>query len=70
MKIRYIAPIAVAAAAAAIGLAPAALADDSSSATQGTITNSFVATPGQSAQNAAALQQPFGGDTSALLFHH
>jgi hypothetical protein len=70
MRIRYLAPIAVAAAAAAIGLAPAALAQSDASATQGQTTNSFVATPGASAQTAAALQQPFGGDTPALLFHH
>lgn len=70
MKIRYMAPVVVAAAGAAIGFAPSALAQDSSSATQGAITPSYVATPGQSALNAAALQQPFGGDTSALLFHH
>jgi hypothetical protein len=30
----------------------------------------IVATPGQSAQNAAALQQPFGGDSASLLYHH
>jgi hypothetical protein len=30
----------------------------------------IVATPGQSAQNAAALQQPFGGDSASLIYHH
>ena len=28
------------------------------------------AEPGAAAQQAAQLQQPFGGDTGALLFHH
>jgi hypothetical protein len=70
MKIRYVTPIAIAAAAAAIGFAPSAMAQTEGGSTQGTTTGSFVATPGPSAQNAATLQQPFGGDTGALLFHH
>jgi hypothetical protein len=69
MRIRIIAPIAIAAAATAIGVAPTALAADDATATQGTVTNSYVATPGPSAQDAATLQQPFDGDTTALLFH-
>ena len=68
-KLGYVVTAAVAAsAAAAIGFAPLASAD-------ATVQNSpgnaqIVATPGQSAQNAATLQQPFGGDYTALLFHH
>ena len=30
----------------------------------------ITAKPGAAAQQAAQLQQPFGGDTGALLFHH
>ena len=30
----------------------------------------ITAAPGAAAQQAAQLQQPFGGDTGALLFHH
>jgi hypothetical protein len=30
----------------------------------------ITAEPGAAAQQAAQLQQPFGGDTGALLFHH
>ena len=59
--------IIAATAAAAIGLAPVALAD----ATVSTPGNAqIVATPGPSAQNAANLQQPFGGDSAALLYHN
>jgi hypothetical protein len=69
MKLRYIASAAVAASmAAAIGFAPLALADATVEQNSGNA--QVVATPGQASQNAAALQQPFGGDTNALLFHH
>jgi hypothetical protein len=68
MKLRYLAPVAIAASAAAIGLAPLAMADATIQQTPGSA--QITATPGQSAQNAAQLQQPFGGNTPALLFHH
>jgi hypothetical protein len=69
MKMRYLAaPLAIAASAAMIGFAPAALAD--SSVQQNTGNAQITATPGQSAQNAAALQQPFGGNGASLLYHH
>jgi hypothetical protein len=68
MKLRYIAPVAIAASAAVIGFAPVAMADTTVHQTPGGA--EIVATPGQSAQNAAQLQQPFGGNTTALLFHH
>jgi hypothetical protein len=68
MKLRYLAPVAVAASAAVIGLAPVAMADTTVHHTPGGA--EIVATPGQSAQNAAQLQQPFGGNSGALLYHH
>jgi hypothetical protein len=69
MKMRYIAtPLAIAAAAAAIGFAPAALADSTVQQTNGNA--QITATPGQSAQNASQLQQPFGGNVGSLIFHH
>jgi hypothetical protein len=69
MKIRYIASMAaIAATAATVGFAPVALAD--TTVHQGSGNSEVVVTPGQSAQNAASLQQPFGGNQSALIFHH
>ena len=68
MKLRYIAPVAIAASAAVIGLAPIALADTTVQQKPGNA--QITAAPGQSAQNAAQLQQPFGGNSVALLFHH
>jgi len=52
---------------AAIGFAPIALAD---STVQSPGNTQIVVTPGPSATNAANLQQPFGGDSVALLFHN
>ena len=75
MKLHYIAaPLAIAASAAAIGFAPVALADgtvqqNNGNAQQNSGNSQLVATPGQSAGNAAILQQPFGGNSGALLFH-
>jgi hypothetical protein len=68
MKVRYIASLAAAASAAAIGLAPLASADVSVHQTQGNA--QLTATPGAAAHEAAQNQQPFGGDGGALLFHH
>jgi hypothetical protein len=68
MKIRYFASAAIAASAVTIGFAPVALADTTVHQHPGNA--QIVATPGPSAQNAANLQQPFGGDNAALLFHH
>ncbi len=68
MKLRLVASLAIAASAAAIGLAPIASADVSVHQTQGNA--QVTATPGAAAQEAAQNQQPFGGDTGALLFHH
>jgi hypothetical protein len=76
MKMRYLAtPLAIAASAAAIGFAPAALADTTGQQTnnnsQQTTSNAqIVAVPGQSSQNAAQLQQPYGGNAGSLIFHH
>jgi hypothetical protein len=68
MKLSYVAPLAIAAAAAAIGLAPIAAADVTVQQSQGNA--QITATPGAAAQQAAQQQQPFGGDMGALLFHH
>jgi hypothetical protein len=68
MKIRHFAPLAIAASAAAIALAPIASADVSVQQHPGNA--QVTATPGAAAQEAAQNQQPFGGDAGALLFHH
>jgi hypothetical protein len=68
MKLRYVAPLAIAASAAAIGLAPLAAA--SSTVQQSPGNAQITATPGVAAQEAAQNQQPFGGDSGALLYHH
>ena len=68
MNLRYIAPLAIAASAAAIGLAPIAAADTNVQQSPGNA--QITATPGAAAQEAAQNQQPFGGDMGALLYHH
>jgi hypothetical protein len=68
MKLRHIAPLAIAAAAVTVGLAPIASADVSVQQTPGNV--QVTASPGPAAQEAASTQMPFGGDSSALLFHH
>jgi hypothetical protein len=68
MKLRYLAPLAIAASAAVIGLAPIAAADATVQQSPGNA--QITATPGAAAQQAAQQQQPFGGDMGALLFHH
>jgi hypothetical protein len=68
MKLRYVAPLAIAASAAAIGLAPIAAADATVHQSPGNA--EVTATPGAAAHEAAQNQQPFGGDSGALLFHH
>jgi hypothetical protein len=68
MKLRMLAPLAIAASAAAIGLAPLAMADTTTHQTPGG--TEIVVTPGQSAHDAAQLQLPFGGNSAALIFHH
>ena len=68
MKLRIVAPLVLAASAAAIGLAPIAAADATVNQTPGNV--QVTATPGTAPQMAAQNQQPFGGDESALLYHH
>jgi hypothetical protein len=68
MKLRYVAPLAIAASAAVIGLAPIAAADATVHQSPGNA--EVTATPGGAAQEAAQNQQPFGGDSGALLYHH
>ena len=68
MKLHYLAPLAIAACASAIGLAPIAAADATVQQSPGNA--QITATPGAAAQQAAQQQQPFGGDMDALLFHH
>ena len=68
MKLRHGAALAIAVSAAAIALAPIASADVSMQQSPGNA--QVTATPGVAAQEAAQNQMPFGGDSSALLFHH
>jgi hypothetical protein len=74
IKMNRIVPLAVAGAAAlAIAAAPTAAA--TTLATGSTVNQNpgnaqITAEPGGAAQQAAQLQQPFGGDTGALLYHH
>jgi hypothetical protein len=68
MNLQYVAPLVIAASAAAIGLAPIAAADATVHQSPGNA--EITATPGAAAQEAAQNQQPFGGDSGALLFHH
>jgi hypothetical protein len=68
MKLRYVASLSIAASAAAIGLAPIASADVSVHQAPGNA--QVTASPGAAAQEAAQNQQPFGGNSGALLFHH
>jgi hypothetical protein len=74
IKMNRIAPlVAVGAAAVAIAAAPTAAA--TTGATGSTVTQfpgnaQITAQPGAAAQHAAQLQQPFGGDAGALIFHH
>jgi hypothetical protein len=68
MKLLYVAPLALAASAAVIGLAPIAAADATVQQSPGNA--QIVATPGAASQEAAQNQQPFGGDSGALLYHH
>ena len=78
-KIRIVAPLAIAAAAAAIGLAPIAAAAPTataesvgSSVVQSPGNAQVTATPGAAAQQAGQLQYPFFGYGygGGLLFHH
>jgi hypothetical protein len=68
MKLRYVAPLAIAASAAAVGLAPIAAADATVQQHPGNA--QITATPGPAAHEAAQNQQPFGGYSGALIFHH
>ena len=68
IKLRHGAALAIAGSAAAIALAPIASADVSMQQSSGNA--QITATPGAAAQEAAQNQMPFGGDSSALLFHH
>src|SRR5258707_9441370 len=68
MKLRVVTPLALAAIAAAIGFAPIAAADTTVHQNQGNA--EITAQPGTAATEAAQLQQPFGGASGALLFHH
>jgi hypothetical protein len=69
MKLRYIASVVLAAASAgAIVMAPLAAADSNVQQHPGNV--QLTATPGAAAQEAAQIQQPFGGNGTALLFHH
>ena len=74
IKMNRIAPL-VAAGAAAVAIAAAPTAAATTVRTGSTVNQNpgnaeITAEPGAAAQHAAQLQQPFGGDTGALLFHH
>jgi hypothetical protein len=68
MKLRYIAPLVIACAAAAIGLTPNASADATVQQNPGNA--QVTATPGPTAQHAVDQQLPFSGVLGALLFRH
>jgi hypothetical protein len=74
IKMNRIVPLAVAGAAAvAIAAAPTAAATTlatGSNVNQNPGNAQITAAPGAAAQQAAQLQQPFGGDSGALIFHH
>ena len=77
MRMRYIAPLALAATAAAIGFAPIATAAPTATTNTGdaTIVQSpgnaqITAQPDVAAQQAGQLQYPFFGYGGGLLFHH
>ena len=74
IKVNRIVPlVAVGAAAVAIAAAPTAAATTvgtGSTVNQTPGNAQITAVPGAAAQHAAQLQQPFGGDMGALLFHH
>ena len=73
MKIRYTGPLAIAACAGAIGLAPVAVADvtvQHAIVDQSPGNAQITAIPGPTAQEAARNQQPFGGASGSLLYHH
>jgi hypothetical protein len=77
MKLRIVAPLAMAATAAAVGLAPIAAAaptgttsSNGTSVTQNPGNAEVSVQPGLSAFRAGQLQQPFGGAGNALIFHH
>jgi hypothetical protein len=72
-KMSHIAPlVATGAAALAIAVAPMAAAATTVSGVSGQNSGNSQITvaPGSAAQEAAQLQQPFGGDSGALLYHH
>ena len=68
MKLRRVAPLAIAASAAAIALAPIASADVTVNQHPGNA--EITVTPGAATHEAAQNQQPFGGSSGALIFHH
>ena len=76
MKIRYIAPLAMVATAAAIGLAPlaaaAATTTDTGAATvvQAPGNAQITTQPGAAALQSGEQQYPFFGYGGGLLFHH
>lgn len=74
IKVNRVAPL-VAAGVAALAIAAAPTAAAATFATGSSVSQSpgnaqITATPGPAAQEAAQIQQPFGGDMGALLFHH
>jgi hypothetical protein len=74
MKMRIIAPLAMGAIAAAVGLAPIATAATTeqidSTVVQSPGNTQVTATPGAAALQAGQLQYPWFGYGGGLLFHH
>jgi hypothetical protein len=69
IKLTHIAPLlAAGAAAVAISAAPTATAEATIVQSPGNA--QITAQPGVASEQAAQLQQPFGGDMGGLLFHH
>jgi hypothetical protein len=77
MKLGVIATLAIGSAAAAIGFSPLAAAapggttnSNNTSVQQHPGNTEITVQPGLSSLQAAQLQQPFGGTSNALIFHH
>ena len=69
IKLTHIAPLlAAGAAAVAISAVPTATAEATIVQSPGNA--QITAQPGVASEQAAQLQQPFGGDMGGLLFHH
>ena len=69
IKLTHIALL-LAAGAAAVAISAAPMATAEATIVQSPGNAQITAQPGVASQQAAQLQQPFGGDMGGLLFHH